>query len=180
MYTASSWRVSASSEGSGTPWLWTLGPRLPRLEGDRADRSEQVVLDSPVGVVRTDLAEHLPLIGGECDRGHAGDAFVVVPETAWPDGAVSVRIREEREGEPELLRHRGVGADRIDRDSDDLGAGRPELPVAARQLHELAVAVRSPVAPVEDEDDGPELELLPQAERVAVLVVECEVRHQRA
>jgi hypothetical protein len=68
---------------------------------------------------------------------------------------IPTRVAEEVDREIQLLSHGSVVARRIDADADELDFAPLELLVVPDKADQLPAAVRSPVAPVEDEHQGP-------------------------
>jgi len=97
---------------------------LSRPENAVADALENLLRDRAVGVVGALETRDLELVRCEGDGRRARERAVLVPDADVADGAAPVGVREKRERDGKLLRHRRVLCHRVDTDADDLRAGR--------------------------------------------------------
>jgi hypothetical protein len=97
------------------------------------------------------------------------NAFLIIPQTA-AIGDVAFGVAEEREGEIEFLYHRGVTTRRVDADAREPNPALLELLVIPGKADQLPIAVRSPVASVEDKHQGTLGKFTAQIEGLFLLV----------
>lgn len=107
----------------------------------------------PVGKVSGTESVGLPTVGVEDDDGWPPDpaALVRVPEIERLEDAAAARIAVDRERQEPARREGGVALGRVDRYRGEVSAEGVDLTQYVRQPNQLAAAVRSPVAAIDDQ-----------------------------
>ena len=80
-----------------------------------------------------------------------------------------LRVREERERQPEFAGKGTVGLDRIPVDADDLCAGRLELGVSVAELRRLVRSAAGVVFGIEPEHQPAAAKLVERAQRAGLI-----------
>ena len=156
------WWLSGDRRGfgflGGDSYLTTCTTLRARV-GQLVEGAEHLAVAGPVGEVVpcVEVADRNAAINDY--DGRDSHAFLVVPQIA-AFGEVASSIAQERKGETELLDHRHVVGWWVHAYTHDPRPALLELFVLPGVAGQLPVAVRSPVASVEDEDHRSLPELL--------------------
>jgi hypothetical protein len=102
------------------------------------------------------------------------DAALLIPRSVGLDRALTLRVAEDVERQEQFVDHRLVLVRRVDADRRDLAAALLKLVVFPGIAHELPVAVRSPIASVEDQHLCRTLERVTELPELPVFVPCCE------
>jgi len=102
------------------------------------------------------------------------------PQAAERGGGGSLGVREERVGEPQALGPGAVARDRVGIDAGDLDLGALVFGMALAKLAKLAQSAGRPVEDVEEQDQRPRTDELPQPVVRTVRVGEREIGKRSA
>ena len=163
------------------------GTRLDRsnlhlLPGSRGqtkigERRDSRILRVTIGVVPAGLSEYDFSIRRDDEDRWLGDTSGIrgIGHTHRLDSPAAIWITQDRERELEFVDQCSVLPWRVDRDDSNASPGPDDLFVPVRQTDQLSVAVRSPIAPQEDDH----LRGVEVGRKVPVppgLVEKCEIR----
>ena len=144
--------IDGSRPGCGLTRDWRLlsrGGQLEVLEG-----LKDLIFAEAVNKVVAHLPKSEATLRRDDGNGRPGEGLALMPGPEGLDGSLAAGIRKQREGKAQLFDHGRVPANGVHADADHPGAGRGDLVVPLSQADQLAVAVGSPVAPVEDEHNS--------------------------
>jgi len=120
-----------------------------------------------------DLADHASRIDQERRALHARVLRPVLAlalgERAVRVAELLIRVREQRERQPQLAGERAVGLDRVAVDADDLRAGLLELGVSIAELRRLVRSAAGVVFGIEPQNEPAAAELVERARRAGLI-----------
>src|SRR6266849_2691177 len=150
--------------------------RSPRaISVSSAKGIEQLVVCRPVGEIAPDVGPSDGAVLADCEDGRLGDASLAVsPHTPLLDH-MALGITEQGKRQQQLLDHGAVVLDRIDRDRCQGYAPFDEAVPIACVRGQLPVAVGSPIAAVEDEQNRSAGEVVGETPGLAFVVRQLEV-----
>jgi len=151
-----------------------LSPRATSVTHSK--RFKQLVIGGTICKVEADVLPGQRSIAPEGEYRRLGDAsFVFVPHAVGLDHG-TLRVTQQREWQQQLVDHREVVVDRVDRDShcaDPLG--QKAIPGSCVR-GQLPVAVWSPIAAIEDEDERPARQVIGESPAATLVIRQLEVR----
>src|SRR5712692_1383262 len=131
---------------------------------------EQLLVSRPVGEIAPDILPGDGAVSPYCkDRWLCDPAVAVHPDVPVLDHA-ALWVTKEREGKQQLVHHGSVLLDGIDRDSGEVHAFFDESVPSPCVRGQLPVAVRSPIAAIEDEQNRSTGEMVREAPSLALVV----------
>src|SRR2546428_6061564 len=162
-------------------WTWPAGQRLraelfPRRILGSLEHLEELLGERPVGEVASNVTVREREIACDDESGGTCTLFLLVVHAIGGDHR-RIRIREHRKGQDELVGHRLVARDAIDRYPGDDRAPALELVVLPCTADQLPIAVGSPVPAKEQQHYGI-AKVLREPPGTSVLVVEREVQRE--
>ena len=101
-------------------------------------------------------------------------SILLVDDVERRYGKVTIRVREERKWETQLVDHRRVLAGRVDIDGKDTYPEGEELFVMEGDADQLPVAVRSPISPKEEQQKARVIKIC-SGNRRTRLIEKCEI-----
>ena len=114
-------------------------------------RREQLGVERPICEVSTGIGPENGSVLADDDHRRQGDPASFIPDAIPFDYVVTFRVTDDGVGQQQFLDHGLVLLRRVYGDADDLSSAPGDLVVLPGKAHGLPIAVRSPIAPIEEQ-----------------------------